>query len=376
MKEDDNIAIFGIPVIVVFGIYIYAFDWLKLLWSLLTVNAETQANVWIDGVEVPFSNIVFLLKNLLIINTLLLICLCLMTPPTPKELYNLILKDESWMESPEGGFRKRNTRASRISKDFPDWAPVAKRLHVTGKCVSGFYARDNSFEELVFRLQGGSTLLCAKEREWFFIRRGTTKMRYIKEEMEVRLIEEIEMRSTDQPWDIGSTLLNNEKHCDVRIHFDNGESWLAHRCILETALPLWKENRQKLFKDEEKPKHLTNVVMQSDSPNKIREFIKAVYTRNVPKDPDLMIAVCGLANKYQDWSLVSKCSKELVEVLDTYPAYHILAKELVEDIPKVDPSLLRAIERALESCLSTRLDSVIDRFNESFKLQKPRRRTS
>eukprot|EP00495_Collosphaeridae_sp_1-RS-2012_P003360 TRINITY_DN2792_c0_g1_i1.p1 TRINITY_DN2792_c0_g1~~TRINITY_DN2792_c0_g1_i1.p1 ORF type:complete len:185 (-),score=17.32 TRINITY_DN2792_c0_g1_i1:33-587(-) len=136
--------------------------------------------------------------------------------------------------------------------------------------------------------------------------------------MEVRLIEEIEMRSTDQPWDIGSALLNDEKHCDVRIHFNNGDSWLAHRCILETALPLWKENWQKLYADEENPKQLTTVVMKSDSAKNIREFIKAVYTRNVPKDPDLMIAVCGLASKYHDWSLVSKCSKELVEVLDTY----------------------------------------------------------
>jgi len=374
MKEDDNIAIFGIPVIVVLGIYIYALDWLKLLWSLLRVNAENQANVWIDGVEVPFSNIVFLLKNLLVINTLLLICLCVMTPPTPQELYNIILKDESWMENPEGEFRRRNTRATRVSKDFPDWAPVAKKLHVTGKCVSGFYTRDNSFEELVFRLQGGNTLLCANEREWFFIRRGTTKMRYIKEEMEVRLIEEIEMRSTDQPWDIGSALLNDETYCDIRIHFNSGESWLAHRCILETALPLWKENWQKLSTDEEKPKQLTTVEMEDESPKIIREFIKAVYTRNVPKDPDLMIAVCGLASKYHDWSLVSKCSMELVEVLDTYPVYHILVKELVEDLPKVDPSLLRAIERAFESCLSTRLDSVIDRFNESFKVKKPKRR--
>jgi len=130
--------------------------------------------------------------------------------------------------------------------------------------------------------------------EWFFVKEGTTRLNYVTSNMKIRVIEEGDIKTNDQLWNIGRVLYHDMKYCDVKILLRDDETLTAHRCILETALPGLKG-----FEEQCKSsKKLQIVHLKNETTEYAREFIKAVYTRNIPKDPKLLINIGRLAGKY------------------------------------------------------------------------------
>jgi len=331
MNENLNRILYSLPIFALISIYIISY-WLKLFWTIVTVDSANQGNIWLDGEVIPFSSVSFVTKTLFGINLLLLSSLWCCPCTMLDWLYN-------WY------------RTSRIrKKDFLDCAITALKLHVSGEGVSGYYIRDTLSQELVFRLQGGSTLLTNNGKEWFFVREGTIRLNYVTENMKIRVIEELDVKPKDQFWNIGRVLFYDKKHCDVKIVLRNGETLPAHQCILKTALPGLKGL------SDRNPKGLHTVHLKNEATEYAREFIKAVYTRDVPKDPNLLVNVGRLAGKYQDWPLLQKCCKELAVVLRLYPEYHQDAKKFIERFPMVQSSLREAFLQAFEKCAKNKIN--------------------
>lgn len=167
------------------------------------------------------------------------------------------------------------------------------------------------------------------------------------------MIEELDVKQTDQFWNIGRVLFYDKKHCDMTIVLRNGETLPAHRCILKTVLPGLKGLSENSGRN---PKDLHTVHLKNEATEYAREFIKAVYTRDIPKDPNLLINVGRLAGKYQDWPLLQKCCKELAVVLRLYPEYHQEAKKFIERFPIVQSSLRDAFLQAFERCAKNKIN--------------------
>lgn len=245
-------------------------------------------------------------------------------------------------------------RTSRISKkDFLDCAINALKLHVIGEGVSGYYIRDTLSQEVVFRLQGGTTFLTSSGDEWFFVKEGSVRLNYVTSNMKIKVIEELEVKPKDQSWNIGKVLFYDQKHCDVKILLQDDEMLTAHQCILQTTLPGLKGLSEQSDKSLD---NLQTVQFKNEATVYAREFIKAVYTRDIPKDPKLLINVGRLAGKYWDWALLHKCCKELAVVLQLYPEYHQDAKKFIERFPQVQSYLRDAFLEAFESCAKNKIN--------------------
>lgn len=71
MNGNLNLIFYSFPVFVLILIYWTSY-WVKLLWTIVTVNAAKQGNMWLDGELIPFSSVSFLIKSLFGINLILL----------------------------------------------------------------------------------------------------------------------------------------------------------------------------------------------------------------------------------------------------------------------------------------------------------------
>jgi len=111
------------------------------------------------------------------------------------------------------------------------------------------------------------------------------------------VIEEFQAKRSDQFWNIGRVLFYDKKHCDMTILLQNEQTLPVHRCIIQTALPGLKGFSEQPSKST---KDLQTVHLKNDETEHVREFIKAVYTRDTPKDPKLLIDVGRLAGRYED----------------------------------------------------------------------------
>jgi len=334
-----NLILYSFPVFVLILMYWTSY-WIKLTWTILTVNATHQGNMWLDGEVIPFSSVSFLTRSLCGLNLVLFASFCCCPCWMLDKLYEYY-------------------RISRIGKqDFSDCAMTALKLNVKGDGVSGYYIRDTCSQEVVFRLQGGSTLLTNNGKEWFFVKEGSLRLRYVTENINIRVIEELDVKTSDQFWNIGRELFYDKKHCDMTILLQDGQTLPAHKCILQAALPgLTGFSEQPCSSKDVQTVHLRNSRTEH-----AQEFIKAVYTRDIPKDPKLLINVGRLAGRYQDWPLLQKCCKELASVLRFYPEYHEEAKGFLEKFPMVQSCLREAFLQAFESCGKSKINHQVSNY--------------